>query len=196
MAQLPEHPEQVSVASGETDAFATVWTFEREAEVRVAVAAHAAAPFVEAVAGVDYDVAPGDWLNDGASIVFKPGRRPPAGAMVLRQRRSPVRQDEPFGDLETFRPLQSERAYDRLTRIGQENRIQLGRAAAFPPGEEGQTFPPAMARASTVPVFDDAGTLRVLPVIEVLNSIGMTFEDDGAWGAASDPLTYDDGAFA
>ncbi|WP_312781999.1 hypothetical protein [Brevundimonas sp.] len=196
MAQLPEDPEQVSVASGETDAYPTVWTFEKVEEVRVFVAPDDKGAFVEQVRGVDFTVAAGDWLNDGAELVFAPGRRPPAGARVLRQRRSPVRQDKPFGDLEDFKPLESEQAYDRLTRMAQENRVEAARAAAFPPGEAGQSFPPTAARIETMPIFDNNGDLRVMPAVDVLNSIGATFEDDGAWGAASDPLTYDDGAFA
>lgn len=195
MAQLPETPESVSVASGETDAYPTVWTFERVEEVRVAVAADAAAPFVEAVRGVDFEVAPGDWLNDGADVVFLPGKRPPEGARVLRQRRSPIRQDEPFGDLETFRPQQSEQAYDRLTRVAQEVAVEAGRALAFPPGEGGQVVPPAEGRRETMPWFDGAGDLQVMDFPAAFNRVGGDFDDWGLWGGQTDPLTKDYGAF-
>ncbi|MFC5374730.1 hypothetical protein ACFPIF_19395 [Brevundimonas faecalis] len=78
----------------------------------------------------------------------------------------------------------------------QEARRDLGRALMFPLGEAPAELPLAIRRRSTIPVFDGAGALIVVPALTVLNEIGMTLQDDGAWGAASDPLTHDDGAFA
>lgn len=176
MAQLPQNPEEVSVASGETDIYPTVWTFELSDEVRVAVAANANAPFVEASAGVDYDILPGDWLSDGADIAFLPGKRPPAGALVLRQRRTRMRQDEPFGDLEAFRPLQSEQAYDRLTRMIQDARAVADRSLTAPPNEEGGELPRVHLRALKLLAFDAQGRPKATErgeqdIIDAINEV-------------------------
>lgn len=160
MAQLPEDPEQVSVASGETDVYATVWTFEEASQVVVAV--DHGSGFVELTRGVDYDLQPGDWLNAGADIVFRPGRRPAAGARVARLRRSTIRQDEAFGDLQTFKPLQSERGYDRLTRMVQEERARGERALKVSPGEAGLDLPTVAARAGRLLAFNDDGEVALL----------------------------------
>lgn len=150
MAQLPENPEQVSVASGATDVFPTVWTFEDANQVVVSV--DAGVGFVELREGVDYDVSPGDWLSGGADIIFRPGKRPASGDKVARVRRTPVRQDEEFGDLEEFRPRQSEWSYDRLTRMIQERDAVGRRAVTVPLGDDGLELP--MDRASRFLAFD------------------------------------------
>ncbi|WP_138141244.1 hypothetical protein [Brevundimonas vancanneytii] len=78
----------------------------------------------------------------------------------------------------------------------QEVQRDLNRALLFPIGERPVELPLSDRRRETVPVFDGNGDLIVMPVVRVLNEIGVTFVDDGAWGTGSDPLTYDDGAFA
>jgi len=139
MAQPLETPETVSVASGATDVFATVWTFEREADVQLSVEIDGVATLQEQ--GVDYVVQAGDWLNDGADLVFQAGKRPPAGARVIRARVTAARQSEPLGDLESFRPLLNEKAFDRLTRMVQEERARGGRALVMPVGVSGGHVP-------------------------------------------------------
>ncbi len=161
MAQAIQTPEQVSTATGVENTFATVWTFEAAAEVRVIV--EVAGVQTVQVQGVDYDVAAGTWLTDGANCVFRAGRLPPNGARVIRQRVTPAQQVEPFGDNEKFRPLQSEKAYDRLTRQVQEERAKTARAVTLPFGEPGLTLPRVAARADGVAIFDDAGEFDVIP---------------------------------
>lgn len=159
MAVNPETPESISVADGSTDVFDTGWTFEAAAEVVVSVEIDGVAT-VQAQ-GEDYTVGAGDWLTDGADVTFLPGHRPPSGARVIRQRRTAKRQDEPFGDQETFRPLQSEAAFDRLTRQTQDMSAVLDRSLTFPVGEQGLTLARAADRAGTLFVWSDDGlTIR------------------------------------
>ncbi|MBX9706859.1 MAG: hypothetical protein K2X61_02870 [Caulobacteraceae bacterium] len=132
MAQAVENPEQITVASGTTDVFATVWTFEDDSEVEVSV--DAGDGYVVKTAGVHYDVSAGDWLNDGADVVFRAGQRPAAGHKVLRRRRTPRKQEVAFGDTSRFQPTASEAAYDRQTRMIQELTAEVGRAVVVPPG--------------------------------------------------------------
>lgn len=193
MAQANENPNTVSIASGTTDVFATEWTFERVEDVRMLV--DLGAGFVEQERGVAYVVAPGDWLANGANLVFQPGYRPPAGTAVWRSRNTAPQQPAQFGDLSAFRPTQNEEALDRLTRMQQEARSDLARTLQLPPGEGGILLPGAEGRGGRLLAFDAAGGVNLIDAVAVLSTVGV-FVDDGAWGDASEPLTHDDGPFA
>lgn len=160
MAQNVETPETVSVASGATDVFATVWTFERTEDVTVSV--EIGGVTAEAEQGVAYQILPGDWLSDGADLVFQPGHRPPAGARVIRRRETTVEQVQPLGDLATFRPLLNEAAFDRLTRMLQEERTRGSRGVMSPVGEAGLVLPVQAVRADRFLTFDGNGDLRTV----------------------------------
>jgi hypothetical protein len=152
MAQVVENPEKVDVADGGTDVFATTWTFERAEEVEVAV--DDGDGFIVQPQGVAYLLTVGDWLNAGADCIFQVGYRPSSGARVLRRRVTPIQQVEPFGDQASFQPSQSEAAYDRLTRMGQEQAARQGRSLSVPLGEAGLTIPGEASRAGALLAFD------------------------------------------
>lgn len=155
MAQDLESPEQVSVADGAVASFATIFTFEFASEVRVTVDDGDGA--VLQTEGVDYDLSAGDWLTAGANVVFRAGHVPADGAKVGRQRITRPEQPEPFGDLEAFRPVQSETAYDRLTRGAQDARAALARALSAPLGETGFELEPQATREGGVAEFRNGG---------------------------------------
>ena len=184
MAQAIQTPETVSDADGVVTTFPTVWTFEEAADVRVVVQIEGA-QFVQD-RGVDYQLGAGDWLTNGADVVFQPGHVPPAGAKVIRQRLTPPKQLFPFGDMEAFKPQASEQAYDRLTRMIQDDRILQARALAVPSGEAGYVLPTREKRREMIPTFNGDGDLMLVPAVDVLNEIGLSFVDDGPWGAATD----------
>lgn len=157
MAQDVEIPEQITVASGLTDVFPTVWTFEAASEVEVSV--DIGEGFVVKMEGVHYDVTPGDWLNAGADVVFRAGQRPAAGHRVRRRRRTPLQQAVAFGDLERFQPIASEAAYDRQTRMIQEVAADVGASVKVPPGEAPVILAPVAERADRMAAFDEDGRL-------------------------------------
>ena len=169
MAQDVETPETVSVASGAVDVFSTGWTFEKADNVIVEIVANGV--LASQVQGVAYDLTPGDWLSDGADVVFRPGFRPQAGSLVVRRRVTPIGQvqGQALGDLNTFRPASNEAAFDRLTRIAQEQRVALGRAVAVGPGETPPT--PAALMASGVEALATAAEAKAAVEAALLNGV-------------------------
>lgn len=203
MAQAAQTPEQASIADGATSTFPISFTFADPAEVRVSVDSGSGP--VNQQPGSDFTVS-------GASIVFLPGKTPPEGARVARRRSTPVAQPEPFGDQMAFRPLANEGAFDRLTRIAQENRALAGRGIRTPVGEPGIELAPAADREGFVPLFTDGGLGRLdepevvvatnaegraypLAINNLLLSIGVDLIDDGEWLGGLDPETEDDGVW-
>lgn len=77
----------------------------------------------------------------------------------------------------------------------QEAARDLARSLRLPPGESGADLPPQARRRHTILGFDGVGALTPVPILNVLDEIGLSFVDDGAWGQAGEPITYDDGAF-
>lgn len=149
MAETLRTPETVSLADGATAIFATVWTFEYAAEVRVLVDGR------PCVAGIDYDLSEGAWLSAGANVVFRTGRLPTLGQRVVRRRVTLAQQAEPFGDQETFRPVMAERALDRLARAAQDRQAEAARAIRVPVGEPGSDLPTAAVRRGRAFGFAD-----------------------------------------
>lgn len=158
MAEPLTTPESVSIADGVVTSFATNWTFEYAAEVRVTVDGQAKAE------GVHYDLSAGAWLASGANVVFRAGHVPVAGARVVRSRVTLAQQLEPFGDQEAFRPLLSERAYDRLTRKAQDQQVETARALQVPPGETATDLPLAPDRRGRVLGFADTADAPAVAV--------------------------------
>lgn len=155
MAQAIETPEQVSLADGATASFPLAFTFEARAEIVVTVTVDGVKS-VKAL-GTDYAIPDGDWLNAGGAVVFLAGKLPPAGARVGRRRQTPIAQPEPFGDQGSFRPVANETAFDRLTRMAQENRAGLSRGVAAPLGEPGLELPLATVREGGLAAFAGGG---------------------------------------
>jgi len=171
MAQVPETPEQASVADGATASFPISFTFEAAEEVRVAVVT-AAGVRTDQTLDVDYVIS-------GANVVFLSGHFPPSGARVERRRQTAVEQPVPFGDDATFRPTANEAGFDVLTRMVQEDRARGDRGLSVPIGETGTVLAPASVRASALPVWDAAGDLtQAAPLAE--GSGIMTIAPSGA----------------
>lgn len=211
MAVEIETPESLSDGDGVTASFPTGFTFTLDAEVRVFVRGDDGVAVPQEL-GVDFDLSAGDWPSNGADVVFKPGAIPAVGTKVGRRRVTRAAQEIGFGDQAAFRPGANEEAFDRLTRALQDERAKSNRALAVPIGEAGVELPPQAVRdgkllapvGDGLAVFDaperafvtDAnGKLVQLPLVNVLQEIGIPFVDDGPWGEASDPLTHDDGAW-
>lgn len=211
MAVAIENPETLSDGDGVTSAFPTVWTFEDAAEVQVTVRDAEGVWSAPKVEGVDYELTGADWLLNGATVAFLPGKIPGVGTQVLRRRVTPTAQAVPFGDQASFRPGASEDAYDRLTRQMQERAAAEARAVAVPPGEPGLELAAAADRASRTVLFDAEGGLGLhtapntviandasgravtVPIINLLQEAGVDLIDDGSWAESSNPL--DDGGW-
>lgn len=82
------------------------------------------------------------------------------------------------------------------TALHQERRRDQVRGLNVPYGEAGYVLPTRQKRRETIPTFNGLGDLVLVPAVDVLNEIGLSFLDDGPWGVPTAPLTFDDGAFA
>lgn len=172
-----ENPVTVVVPTGSSlGPFATLWSYELPEEIRVVVETDGveAAPLA---LNTDFTVAAtpreaggytanitlttlglplGGWAADGAS------RR------LLLRRATPYQQSEPFGQVDGFRPVVSERTWDRQARMHQEHRAVVARALLAPVGEAALALPPAALRADKVLAFDGDASPIALDAAGVL----------------------------
>lgn len=167
MVQEAEVPEQITVASGLTDTFATGFSFELASEVQVWV--DAGAGYVLKTAGVHYDIPAGDWLDGGGLVVFRAGQLPASGHKVKRRRVTPRTQPNPLGDTATFRPELNEKAFDRIVRIAQELQRDIDQVD---PGTGGggdtafATFEEVQAGVAEGKAIDPVTAIEGMPVVQ------------------------------
>jgi len=154
-----EQPQAIDLAPGGVDAFPVGFRFSSPTDVKVLL--REGSVDHPQILNVDYVIVGADPLGSGGTIVFQAGRVPAAGVKVVRWRETPARQDDGFGDTETFRPKANERAFDDLTRMIQELRLSSGMALTAPVGEAGLTLPPVEDRAGRFLGFDAEG--RAIP---------------------------------
>lgn len=112
--------------------------------------------------------------------------------VVGRQQQKRLRAHTPNGAVRTA-TLEGD-AMEAAARA-QEAARDFERSLRLPLGETGVDLPTPSGRRNTILGFDASGAPTSVPILNVLDEIGLSFVDDGAWGQAGEPITHDDGAF-
>lgn len=170
MTVTVEAPETPYVPTGASvGPFSTIWSYADASDV-VVVVETAGVEGAALALGDDFTVVATPLESGGYSgaVTLSAGVVPAGGwagsglarRLILR-RRTGDSQNEPFGQVDGFRPQVSERAWDRDTRRGQEYRAGLGRALKVPVGAAPLVWPDLIDAPGKVVGFDANGKLAL-----------------------------------
>lgn len=186
MTVAVENPDTIYSPTGTaTGPFATVWSYAAATEVVVLIETDGVegAPLA---AGTGYTLVSTPRGAGGytGAVTLTASGRPVNGWQVGATQRLVVRrrtrdaQDQPFGQVDGFRPPTSEAAWDADARRSQEHRAGYARAVKAPAGEAGFAYPPLAQRASKWAFWDvfgnligAAGAVMGVPVTEFMASV-------------------------